>query len=169
MPKPLISDEPYPSAEGLSPDPVSARIISTAYATGCGELNSILQYIYQSFIFAHAGDTKCAELVKSVALAEMIHLNLLGNALANLGAQPVFTFNPPVAFNFYSAKFVSYTCKPKEMLEDDVAAEKHAVAAYEKMLLRLKNRAVRELIARLLKDERLHLEAFARARSQCSG
>lgn len=166
MPKPLIVQTPYPSVKELTCDPVSARIISSAYATSCGELNSVMQYIFQSFVFNHSGDESNAELLKSIAIAEMIHFDLLGNALINLGAQPVYTFQPPVAFNFYSTKFVSYSCKSAEMLEDDIIAEKHAVCSYKKMLSRLKNEKVKTLIERLLQDEQLHLQAFIEAREQ---
>ncbi len=166
MPKPLIVNAPYPSVKNLACDPVAARILTSAYATSCGELNSILQYVYQSFAFNHAGDEKTAELLKSVAMAEMLHLDLLGNALINLGAQPIYTFQPPVAFNFYSTKFVSYSGKFSDMLEDDIMAEKHAIGSYKKMLCRLKNEKVSALVARLLEDEKLHLEAFVQARKQ---
>ena len=166
MPKPLIAQTPYPSVKDFTCDPVSARILSSAYATSCGELNSILQYVYQSFAFNHAGNEDTAQLLKSVAMAEMIHLDLLGNALTNLGTQPIYTFAPPVAFNFYSTKFVSYSGKLSEMLEDDIIAEKHAICSYKKMLCRLKNDGVKTLVARLLEDEELHLDAFTKARAE---
>lgn len=169
MSKPLIADAPYPSIKNLNSDPLSARIISSAYATSCGEVNSALQYIYQSFVFNHGGEEKTAELLKSIAIAEMIHIDLLGNALINLGVTPIYSFLPPVAFNFYSTKFVSYSRGFAEMIEDDIVAERHAVASYSKMLKKLKNDGVKELIARLLQDEKLHLEAFTRTYSQYSG
>ncbi len=169
MPQPLIAKTPYPSVKQLSCDPVSARILSAAYATSCGELNAALQYIYHSFAFNHAGREQTAELLKSVAIAEMIHIDLLGNALINLGAQPVYTFNPPVAFNFYSTKFVAYSHGFAEMLEDDIIAEKHAIAGYDKMLAKLKNERVKELVARINEDEKLHLEAFVKTRAQYCG
>ena len=169
MPKPLIAQTPYPSVKDLSCDPVAARILTPAYATSCGELNSTLQYIYQSFVFNHAGDEQTAELLKSIAIAEMIHIDLLGNALINLGAQPIFTFQPPVPFNFYSTKFVAYSNRFTAMLEDDIVAEKHAIESYKKMLSRLKNERVAQLVSRLIEDEELHLKAFTEARAQYCG
>lgn len=166
MPKPLIADTPYPSVKNLTCDPVAARILSAQYATSGGEINAILQYIYQSFAFNHAGDEKTANLLESIAIAEMKHFGLLGNALINLGAQPIYTFTPPVAFNFYSTKFVSYSCKFAEMLEDDIMAEKHAISSYKKMLCRLKNESAIALVKRILEDEELHLAAFVQARKQ---
>lgn len=169
MSKPLIAQTPYPSVKDLTCDTLSARILSPAYATSCGELNSVLQYIYQSFVFNHAGDENTAELLKSIAIAEMIHIDLLGNALINLGAQPIFTFQPPVPFNFYSTKFVAYSNRFSAMLEDDIIAEKHAIESYKKMLCKLKNEKVAALVARLIEDEELHLKAFIEAHAQYCG
>ena len=169
MPKPLIVDLPYPSVKDFTCDPRAARILTSAYATSCGELNAVLQYIYQSFLFNHADDGQTAELLKSIAIAEMMHIDLLGNALINLGTQPVYTFQPPVPFNFYSTKFVAYSSVFAEMLEDDIIAEKHAISDYKKMLTKLKNEKVIRLVERILEDEELHLKAFTEAHAKYCG
>ncbi len=160
MPKPLIADAPYPSLDGLSNDPLSARILSTAYATPSGELNAVLQYIYHSFNFAAEGDATRAELLKSIAIAEMIHIDLLGTAMINLGTQPVYSCFPPAKYNFYSTKFVAYSRSLRNMIEDDIMGEKHAIYGYERMLPHLKNKTLIELIERIIEDEKLHVEAL---------
>lgn len=160
MPKPLITDKPYPTVEGICPDCRTLRIISPAYATSTGELNAILQYNYHAINFERKGLTEYAEVIDSIAVAEMIHLKLLGNTIYALGAQPVYTSCPPAGFNFYSAKFVSYSRSLKNMLEDDILAERHAVMSYANMLDRLRNDKVKEIIARILEDEKLHLKTF---------
>ena len=160
MPKPLIADKPYPTVEGISPDCRALRIISSAYASSTGELNAILQYNYHAVIFDSKALEEYAQLIDSIAVAEMIHLKLLGKTICALGALPVYTACPPAAFNFYSAKFVSYSRSLKNMVEDDVLAERHAVMSYARMLDRLRNEKVKDIIARILEDEKLHLQAF---------
>ncbi len=160
MSKPLISSTPYPSIDDISPDACALKIISPAYASSTGELNTILQYLYQSFILGVKGCNRLADKLESIAIAEMLHLKLLGKTIAALGALPVYTANPPSAFNFYSSKFVGYSHTMPNMIEDDIMAEKHAIYAYERMLPRLKNQKVRGVISRILEDERLHLAAF---------
>lgn len=160
MPKPLIAEGVYPSLKNLQCDPYAARIISTAYATSSGELNASLQYIYHSINFLCAEDEKRAELLKSIAISEMIHLHLLGEALIRLGSPPVYSFSPPAQYNFYSTKFVAYSRSLRNMLEDDIMGEKYAIYGYERMLPRLKNDTLRSLICRILEDENLHLEAL---------
>ena len=160
MPKPLIAEGAYPSLKNLQCDPYAARIISSAYATSSGELNATLQYIYHSISFLNKCDEKRAELLKSIAIAEMIHLDLLGEALARLGSPPVYSFSPPAQYNFYSTKFVAYSRSLRNMIEDDIMGEKYAIYGYERMLPRLKNDTLRTLICRILEDENLHVEAL---------
>lgn len=160
MPKALIAEGSYPSLSGLTRDPVSAKIISVAYATSYGELNATLQYIYHSINFSCHGDEARAQLLKSIAISEMMHLDLLGEALIHLGEQPVYSYSPPAQYNFYSTKYVAYSRTLRNMLEDDIMGEKYAIYGYERMLPRLKNSILRTLICRILEDEHLHLEAL---------
>lgn len=157
MPKPLIVDEPYPTTDGICPDAYSLRVISPAYASSESELNAILQYIYHSFFFEKQGYDDIAQTLTEIAIAEMKHLDLLGSTILALGAAPVYARYPAAGFNFYSAKYVSYSCTLRNMLEDDIRGERHAIASYENMLKCLKNPQVKAIIARILEDEKLHL------------
>lgn len=160
MPKPLIAEGSYPDLDGLSHDPCAVRALSPAYASSSGELNATLQYIYHSINFACSGDRENAERLKSIAVAEMMHLEMLAEALIRLGAQPVYTFNPPSQFNFYSTKFVAYSRSLRNMIEDDIMGEKYAVYIYERMLTRLKNPVLQTLVCRIIDDENLHIEVL---------
>ncbi|MCH5142476.1 MAG: manganese catalase family protein [Clostridiales bacterium] len=160
MPKPLTLDLPFPSTNNVTPDALTLRIISPEYASPSGELTAILQYIYQSFFFKKDGYNEIADTLESIAIAEMIHFKLLGNTVLALGAAPIYTQYPPSPFNFYSTKYVTYSRTLKDMLADDIRAERHAIRSYENMLLRLKNQQVSAIIERILQDERLHLQTF---------
>lgn len=160
MPKPLTLDLPFPSTDNVTPDALTLRIISPEYASPSGELTAVLQYIYQSFFFKKEGYDEIADALEAVAIAEMMHFKLLGETVLALGAAPIYTQYPPSPFNFYSTKYVTYSRTLKDMLEDDIRAERQAIRSYENMLRRLKNQQVCAIIERLLKDERLHLQTF---------
>lgn len=157
MLKPLTLNEPFPTTDGICPDALSLKIISPAYATSVGELNAILQYIYHSFFFEKKGYKDIADTLKSIAIAEMFHLDILGDTILALGSAPVFSQCPPTLFNFYSTKYVAYSRSLRNMLEDDILAERMAIAGYKKMHNCLKNEQVKMIIARILQDEELHL------------
>lgn len=160
MPKPIQLSEPYPTSEDISPDAYSLRIISPAYASSQSELNAILQYIYHSFFFERAGHRDIADVLTGIAISEMHHLDLLGGSILALGATPVYAQYPSTGFNFYSAKYVAYSCTLKNMIEDDIIGERHAIAQYERMLKCLKNERVIAIITRILQDEKFHLQTL---------
>lgn len=160
MSQPLIADLPYPEPEELTKDIRSLKIISHAYATPTGALNAALQIFYQSMIFSSMGQENKAKILKRIAAAKLIHLELLGKTIAALGAQPVFTADPPAFYNFYSAKFINFNTSPRNMLEDDVIFEKRMLFKYRKMLSRLYNEKVKAIIGRITEDDKLHLSVF---------
>ena len=160
MPKPLTLNEEFPTTEGICPDAYSLAVISPAYASSTGELNAILQYFYHYFNFDRQGYKDYARDIESIAIAEMLHVEMLGKTILALGAQPIYCQNPPTAFNFYSAKYVTYSRNLVNMIEDDVIAEKRAISQYNKMLCRLKNEQIKKIITRILEDEKLHLAKF---------
>lgn len=160
MPKSIQVNQPYPTTDGISADALSLRIVSPAYASPESELNAILQYIYHSLNFEKCGYQEIADTLVGIAITEMRHLDILGGLILVLGAQPVFAQFPASCFNFYSAKYVAYSRSLKNMLEDDIIGEKHAIAGYERMLRCLKNEQVKAIIARILEDEKLHLEVL---------
>ncbi len=160
MSKPMIIDLPYPTTDGIRNDALSLRIISPAYSTSVGELNAVLQYVYHSFCFYKHGLKDCAEMLMSIAKAEMIHLDILGKTIFALGAAPVFAQYPSTGFNFYSTKYVAYSNTLRHMLEDDLICERRAIADYKKMLRCLKNKQVAAIVSRIIDDENLHVAAI---------
>ena len=160
MSKPLTLNEPFPTTDGICPDAYSLAVISPAYASSTGELNAILQYLYHFFNFKKHGYIEYAETLESIAIAEMLHLKLLGETITALGAYPLFCQNPPTGYNFYSTKYVSYSCNLVNMIEDDIVGERHAICQYSKMLTRLKNEQIKKIVSRILEDEKLHLETL---------
>ena len=85
--KPLICDIPYPSTDELTTDVRSGQIISFAYATLGGALTAILQYSYHE-IFMQKFNPDDANTLMQIAVAEMKHLHILGDAMAKLGVNP---------------------------------------------------------------------------------
>ena len=149
-----------PSLEGIKEDLQTLRLISPAYAGREGELTAVLQYVYQSIMFEKQGDSESAKTLLKIAVNEMHHLEILGTMITKLGAPPVFSACPPYPVGFYSASCVNYAKTPRQMISADICAEENAVSEYERILLRVKNSAVAEVISFLLEEEREHLKTF---------
>ncbi len=157
MPKPIKIDLPYPSLTGITQDLKTARIISPTYAGVHGELTATLQYIYHYFNFEKDYDSKTAEALMGIAIAEMEHIEILGNLLVKLGVDPIFTHFPPYKTDYYSARAVSYSKTPVKMLLDDISSEMVAISEYRKIIACIDNERVSEIISRIILDEELHV------------
>ncbi len=158
--KPLICDLPYPDVSKLTPDLRSAKIISFAYATQSGELGAVLQYQYHHWF---ANDDKIEKLLEEISLAEMLHVDLLGKAMKQLGLDPLFRQKPQQPNVWFDTSAVSYSKTLSKMLLDDITGEMNAIADYKKMLMALKNEDVAALIERIVLDEELHLATLSKA------
>lgn len=160
MDKPLTVNLPYPSISQITEDRRSAEIIAPAYAGRHGELNAILQYVYHHYFFADDGIDETADILIAISVAEMKHLEILGETLLKLGTDPVYTVRPPYKCDFYSGGFVSYSKTARKMLLDDISGEMLAVREYEAMLNVLTNEDVAAVIARIKLDEELHIKVL---------
>ena len=154
--KPLICDLPYPSIDTLTKDIRSGNIISFAYATLKGELTATLQYVYHHFFFGKIDETD-SEILMAIAKAEMMHIDILGKTMLQLGVNPRYV-QCPNSNAYFNTSTVSQSTSAQKMIMDDIQGEMTAIADYQKMLFVLKNEQVQAIIHRIILDEQLHLE-----------
>ena len=160
MPKPLAVDLPYPKLDGIIEDYNSARIIMPAYASLHSELGAILQYVYHNFFFSREGFKETAEILESISICEMNHLELLGKTLLRLGCDPVYAVKNLLSLEYFSTSEISYSKTPQKMLLDDISGEMYAVEEYSRMIKKLTNEKVSAIISRIRLDEELHVLAL---------
>ncbi|MDE6965892.1 MAG: hypothetical protein K2O94_02815 [Clostridiales bacterium] len=160
MPKPMIEDLPYPDLSALTIDCKNAQIIMPAYADTESEMTAVLQYIFQSVNFDVAGNSRFATALEEIAIAEMKHLDLLGEALLRMGVSPMYVRRPPNKCDYYATCNVNYATRPAAMIAADITAETEAIRTYEQMLCKITNPVLGALISRILLDERMHLKTF---------
>lgn len=156
----LKVDAPYPSLDGIREDCRTLRQVAPAYAGRQSELTAILQYVYQSVFLGACGQEKESGILLSIAINEMHHLEILGTIITKLGAPPVLSACPPYPVGFYSASNVNYTKSLRSMLCADIAGEETAIDGYSHILCSVKG-PVFEAIARIVEDEKLHLQTLS--------
>ncbi|MDR2890586.1 MAG: hypothetical protein LBV18_03145 [Alistipes sp.] len=122
-------------------------------SNGYSELDSIHMYITQEAMFEELG-----EMMMGVALVEMKHLDKLGDLIMSLGGQVA---RPG------STESIEYGSSPVEAVHFALSAEQSAVKGYdeimEKVIALPQNETTRytlTLLAKLMADERLHIEMF---------
>ncbi len=164
--KPLCADLPYPSTETLSVDVTSGKILSFAFASATGELSAILQYVYHQ-LHLWGTNKQCAETLEAIAICEMRHLQILGQAMIKLGVNPRYVQHPNGCY--FSASCVSQSVAPQKMIMDDLRSELETIAEYKKMLFVLKNEEAQAIVERIILDEQVHVEALKSVLKEVGG
>lgn len=148
-----LDSAPYPTvSRGTDPDTV--RMLKEDYAGAVSEMTAISQYIYQNI--QSTDNESFANAILQIAIVEMSHLDMLGDAILALGGNPTFG-NGTV---FWQGKLVNYARTLPEMLRADIEAETQAIANYERQAAKTANASVRALLERIVQDEQLHLRFF---------
>jgi len=147
-----LDSSPYPEVTGAN-DPDTVAMLKEDYAGAASELTAIAQYVFQNI---QTDSDAFANAMLQVAIVEMSHLDMLGDAIETLGGNPMFTDGR----HFWQAGNVNYATELRGMLLANIDAENGAIASYEDHAGRTGNSSVRDLLLRIVKDERLHLRFF---------
>jgi len=148
-----IDSAPYPKVED-GDDPATVALLKEDYAGAEGELSGVLQYVYQHMM--SEGDESFANAMLQIAIVEMTHLDMLGDAIKALGGSPTFDNGK----FYWDTSNVDYAAGLQEMLQANINAEKTAIANYGKHAAQTANVFVKALLERIIKDEELHLRFF---------
>lgn len=162
----LKAEGEYPALTGIEEDGAALRLLSPVYAGREGELTATLQYVYQSVLLGASGEEKLSKLLLSIAVTEMHHVQILGTLITKLGAPPLFTARPPYPVGYYSASCVNYVRSVQGMLSADILLEREAIACYERILSKLDHPRVAAVLARILRDEEVHLSTLEGAQRE---
>jgi len=155
---------PYPEVSGPA-DSDTVAMLKRDYAGSGGELSGITQYVYQSIaaggkdaVANEAGANEAfANALLQIAIVEMMHLDMLGDAIVTLGGDPRFSDDQQ---RYWTAADIDYSRSLEDMVRANVEAEETAIANYQRHASHTDNKSVRELLLRIAEDEKLHLRFF---------
>jgi len=119
-----LHTEPYLEVAG-SPNPEAVLIIKELRTGADGELTAIAQYVFQNNRITN-NDAVSAALLQ-IAIVEMMHLDVLGDAIQALGGKPSFDDGK----YYWQAGHVNYADDLVDMLNANIEGEEAAIAAYE--------------------------------------
>lgn len=145
---------PYPKVEITKPDRRYAILVSDGYAGRGSELTAIAQYTAHRFFLEKYPKIHAAYL--GISQVEMIHLDLLGRLIRDLGMNPFFV--SCVSNQYWSGSFPDYHCDLVPILKADIKGEKDAIAHYKMMIGRIDNDSIDNLFRRIILDEERHIE-----------
>ncbi|MCI8729266.1 MAG: rubrerythrin [Clostridia bacterium] len=149
------SDLPYPKVESDAPNLKDAMIIRETYAGSVSETTAILGYIYDHLILDEI-DSDIAAVMKKIAISEMRHLELLGDAIVALGGDPIYY---GMRYPF-SGSYVTYRKAVRPILMSRIAGEKSAIRGYRHAIAHLSNESAKALLERIIIDEEIHIDVL---------
>ncbi|NMB44831.1 MAG: hypothetical protein GX998_00295 [Firmicutes bacterium] len=152
--------EPYPPIRVECPNPEYARLLLDDYAGMVSEMTAINQYLFHHYDMPEEF-AEVTELLEGVAIVEMHHMEILAELIKLLGQPPMYMDGQG---RFWDASYVSYLPgHPCEQLQSDIDAEQAAIQTYRQHIELIDDRYIRAILARIIKDEELHLRLFAQA------
>lgn len=152
-------DKPYPEIVGATFSPETVAILRNLYASRISEFTAIASYSYQSRVIGEH-NPEITKLLEGVAVTEMRHLELLGEAIVEFGGDPVYANSRG---QFWSGIFVDRDKNVCKILKNNIRGETGAVAEYSMAATRVKNQSLANLLLRIAEDEQHHKELFEKA------
>ncbi len=155
--KPALVALPYPEIKVKERNKAYADLLALDYCGQSSEMTSIMQYINQE---GRMSGNKCeiAQIILGIAMAEMIHLQKLGELICLLGGTLDFTTKNSTGRQvMWSPSNVKIGGDIRNMLWADIEGERIAINQYRRHINMIKDKNINQILARIIKDEEYHI------------
>ena len=155
--KPIMMDLPYPEIQVKEKNQAYANLLSVDYCGSVSELTAITQYINNE---NRLSCIRCplAKSLLGIAVAEMMHLQKLGEMIALLGGTIDFCAKCQNGKQIlWTPQYLDIPENADKMLLADIEAEKAAIHQNEMHIKMIKDNCVNAVLARIIKDEEYHI------------
>ncbi len=159
------AEGPYPPAVCTQKNIRYAQLLRMDFASPQSELTATMQYVYQTWA-AEPHSAELSQIFSGIGKTEMHHLHLLGKMILSLGGTPSYTYWNGGRNFVWTGAAVRYQNDPVEMLRADIAAERNAIAGYERRIAAIGDPAVTDLLQRIILDEKVHIQILEDALQQ---
>lgn len=155
--RPIMADLPYPPIQVRERNPKYAELLMVDYCGSVSELSAILQYINNE---NRMSGEHCSLIrtILGIAMAEMMHLQKLGELIWLLGGEVDFVARYRGNRKcIWTAQYAAIPCSAREMLLTDIEGEKQAIAQYRAHINAMEDAYVNAVLKRIIKDEEYHI------------
>lgn len=152
-------DKPYPIIKGkVVLNEKVLKLIEQGFGGKISETTAINQYIFQHLITKNKA---IKNALKTIAIVEMKHYEILGELLDSSGNTPIIgSINFKDNFETWNSSFVYYNKDLKNYLLNNIIMENNAIQNYKEIINNTNDPLIKELIQRIILDEYRHLEIF---------
>ena len=150
---------PYPEIKVQKPNLKYAELLMDDYAGVVSEFTAISQYLYHHYFFENI-DEELGDLMEGVSINEMYHMEILAELILLLGGDPRIRGGASTQGQYWNGSFVGYGNHLCEQLQLDIDAEVGAIKNYKKHIKLIKDPYIQAILARIIKDEEVHIQLF---------
>lgn len=163
---PIMMDLPYPPIQVQEKNQAYANLLSIDYCGSVSEMTAITQYINNE---NRLSGEKCsvAKTILGIAMAEMIHLQKLGELITLLGGNINFTANYRNGQKMWTPEYVTIAEKPEKIIVSNIEAERAAIKQYKMHMRMIKDDFVNRVLARIIMDEEYHIMLLQALGKEC--
>lgn len=157
---PAMADLPYPPIQVSEKNQNYAALLSVDYCGAVSELSAITQYINNE---NRLQCEKCpvARTILEIAMAEMMHLQKLGELIYLLGGRIDFTVKQPNGRTaMWTPAYLKIPDNARQMILADIESETAAINQYRRHMSVIKDTYVNDVLARIITDEEYHIMLF---------
>ena len=154
---PIMMALPYPETRVQEKNTAYADLLSNDYAGFVSEMSAITQYINNE---NRLSCDRCplAKTIIGIAMAEMIHLQKLGELIFLLGGDVDFIAKQSNGrYKMWTPQYLKISDNAGEMLQADIESEKAAIDQYKRHMKMINDKYINAVLARIIQDEEYHI------------
>lgn len=152
--RPIMVDLPYPPTQVRGKNLQYADLLMVDYCGSVSELSAVLQYINNENRMS-GEHCSLVRTILGIAMAEMMHLQKLGELIHLLGGNVCFETRQPNGL-WSPACLTLPNCIP-QMLQADLEAENAAIRQYRMHMNAIQDDCVNAVLRRIVQDEEYHI------------
>lgn len=155
--KPIMMELPYPPIQVREKNQAYANLLSIDYCGSVSEMTAITQYINNENRLS-CDNCPIAKTILGIAMAEMIHLQKLGELIFLLGGNIDFVAKYRNGGNrMWTPEYLNLSENAEKMILADIEAEKAAINQYKMHMKMINDNYVNAVLARIIQDEEYHI------------
>lgn len=155
--RPIMVDLPWPDIQVKSQNQIYANLLSADYCGATSEMSAITQYINNENRLS-GRNCPLARTILGIAMAEMMHLQKLGELIFLLGGNVDFVARHPNGKNvMWTPGYLNIPENRRKMLMADIEAERSAINQYRMHVKVISDDCVNRVLERIIKDEEYHI------------
>lgn len=124
------------------------------------EMNTLNAYFYSAAAFG--ADEELQRIFSGIMAAEAVHMGYFARLACMHGAEPRLWYRREGKLRYWDPSSAVYAKSPAEAIKAAIAMEAAAIRKYEDQKREIPDKCIRELLTRIVLDERLHMDVFKR-------